>query len=70
MVRVLNLFVIDRRFEPQSSQTDDFTGVCCFSAKESALRNEGKDCWLGIRIIYLSGTICLHLGCFITVSYT
>jgi hypothetical protein len=35
MVSVLNMDVLDRKFEPRSSQIDDYTtGVSCFSAKE------------------------------------
>jgi hypothetical protein len=44
IVSVLNSGVLDRRFEPQSGQIDDYeTGVCCFSAKKASLKNEGKD---------------------------
>ena len=38
--------VVDRWFEPRSGQTKDYKiGVCCFSAKQAALRRKGKD-WL------------------------
>ena len=37
---------IDCRFEPRSNQTKDYKiGICCFSAKRSALRKKSKD-WL------------------------
>ena len=46
MVSVLTSSAIDRRFEPWSDQTKDYTiGICCFSAKHAALRRTGKD-WL------------------------
>ena len=46
MVSVLASSVIDRRFEPLSGQTKDFNvGICCFSAKHTALRRKSKD-WL------------------------
>ena len=46
MVSVLASSVVDRGFESQSSQTRDYKiGICCFSAKHSALRRKSKD-WL------------------------
>ena len=38
--------VVDREFEPRSSQTKDYEfGICCFSAKHDAsLRRKSKDC--------------------------
>ena len=46
MVKVLVSSVVDRGFEPQSSQTKDFKiCICCFSAKHAALRKKSKD-WL------------------------
>jgi hypothetical protein len=37
---------IDRGFEPQSDQIKDFKiGMCCFSAKQAALKRKNKD-WL------------------------
>jgi hypothetical protein len=37
---------IDRGFEPQSGQIKDFKiGMCCFSAKQAALKRKNKD-WL------------------------
>jgi hypothetical protein len=46
MVSVLTSSVVDRGFESQSSQTRDYKiGICCFSAKHSALRRKSKD-WL------------------------
>ena len=46
MTRVLALNVIDRGFDPRSSQIKDYEiGICCFSAKYAALRRKNKD-WL------------------------
>ena len=46
MVRVLASSAVDRGFDPRSDQTKDYTiGMCCFSAKHSALRSKSKD-WL------------------------
>jgi hypothetical protein len=46
MVSVLASSAVDRGFEPQSVQTKDYTiGICCFSAKNAALRSKSKD-WL------------------------
>ena len=46
MVSVLAQSVVDRGFEPGSRQTKDCEiGICCFSAKEAALRRKSKD-WL------------------------
>jgi hypothetical protein len=46
MVSVLVSSVVDRGFEPRSSQTKDYKiGMCCFSAKHAALRKKSKD-WL------------------------
>ena len=45
MVSVLVSSVVDRGFEPRSSQTKDYKiGMCCFSAKHAALRRKCKDC--------------------------
>ena len=44
MVSVLALSVVDRGFQPWSGQTKDYTiGICCFSAKQAALRRKSKD---------------------------
>ena len=46
MVSVLASSVIDRKFEPQLGQTKDYEiGICCFSAKHTALRRKSRD-WL------------------------
>ena len=38
--------VVDYGFEPRSGQTKDYKiGICCFSAKHTALRRKNKD-WL------------------------
>ena len=47
MVSVLTLSAVDCGFEPQSCQTKEYKiGICCFSAKNTALRRKSKD-WLG-----------------------
>jgi hypothetical protein len=46
MVRWLVSNAVDRGFEPRSDQTKDYEiGICCFSAKNAALRRKSKD-WL------------------------
>ena len=46
MVSVLTSSPVDRGLEPRSGQTKDYEiGICCFSAKQAALRREIKD-WL------------------------
>jgi len=46
MVSMLALSAVDRRFEPRSGQSKDYKiGICCFSAKHTALRRKSKD-WL------------------------
>ena len=46
MVSVLASNAVDREFEQLSSQTKDYKiGICCFSAKYTALRRKSKD-WL------------------------
>ena len=46
MVSMLASSVVDRGFEPWSSQTNDYEiGICCFSAKHAACRRKSKD-WL------------------------
>ena len=46
MISVLTSSVVDRGFEPWSGQTKDYNiGICCFSAKHTALRRKSKD-WL------------------------
>jgi len=35
---------VDRGFEPRSGQTKDYKiGICCFSAKHTALRRKNKE---------------------------
>ena len=65
IVSVLVLSVVDRGFESRSGQTKDYKiGICCFSAKHTALRRKSKDWFeLGIRIMCLSGTTCLSADC-------
>ena len=46
MVSVLVSSAVDHGFEPRSDQTKDYKiGICCFSAKHTALRKKSKD-WL------------------------
>ena len=46
MVSVLASSAVDYGFEPRSGQTKDYKiGICCFSAKHTALRRKSKD-WL------------------------
>ena len=47
MYVVISMFassVVDHWFEPQLCQTEDYKiDICCFTAKDSALRNKSKD---------------------------
>ena len=46
MVSVIASSAVDDGFEPRSGQTKDYKiGICCFSAKHTALRRKSKD-WL------------------------
>jgi hypothetical protein len=46
MVSVHTLSAVDCGFEHRSGQTKDYKiGICCFSAKQAALRRKSKD-WL------------------------
>ena len=46
MVSVRTLSAVDCVFEHRSGQTKDYKiGICCFSAKQAALRRKSKD-WL------------------------
>ena len=46
MISMLALSVVYRGFEPRLGQTKDYKiGICCLSAKQSALRRKRKD-WL------------------------
>jgi hypothetical protein len=46
MVKMLASSAVDRGFEPRSAQTKDYNiGICCFSAKHTALRRKNED-WL------------------------
>ena len=43
-VSVLTSSVVDHGFESRSGQTKDYEiGICCFSAKHTALQRKGKD---------------------------
>ena len=46
MVSVLASSAVDSRFDPRLGQTKDYKiGICCFSAKQAALRSKNND-WL------------------------
>ena len=46
MVSIFASSMVDRGFEPRSGQNkDDKIGMCCFSAKQAALKRKWKD-WL------------------------
>ena len=46
MVSVLTSSTVDCGYEPRSSQTKDYEiGICCFSARHTALWGKSKD-WL------------------------
>ena len=46
MISVLTSSVVDRGFEPWSGQTKDYNiGICCFSAKHTALSRK-SNVWL------------------------
>ena len=46
MVSVLTSSALGRGFEPRSGHTKDYEiGICCFSAKHTALRRKSRD-WL------------------------
>ena len=62
MVSVLASSAVDHGFEPCLGQTKDYKiGICCFSAKHTALRRRAKT---GIRIMCPSGATCLPADCF------
>jgi hypothetical protein len=59
MVSSLSLRVVDRGFDPLSSQTKDYTiCICCFSKKHTSLGRKSKDWLMGPS----EGT-CLPAGC-------
>ena len=44
MVSVLTSSAVDHGFEPRSGRTKDYKiDICCFSAKQKALRSKSKD---------------------------
>jgi hypothetical protein len=44
MVSMLTLSLVDRGFEPRSGQNKNCEiAICCFSAKQAALRRKSKD---------------------------
>jgi hypothetical protein len=57
MISVLDLGAVDYGFEPRSRQIKDYIiGICCFSAKHAALKRKSKSVWLGISIMFSSGS--------------
>jgi hypothetical protein len=59
MVSVLNSSAVDRGLEPRSGQTKDYEiGICCFSAKHTALGRKSKY-WLACNAVSVvhSGSI-------------
>jgi hypothetical protein len=51
MVSVLASSAIDRGFESQSGQAkDNKIGICCFSAKNAALRRKSKETGKCVRV--------------------
>ena len=59
MVSVLASSAVDRGFEPRSGQTKDYNiGICCFSAKHTALR-KSKDWLARNQKMCPSGATCL-----------
>jgi hypothetical protein len=54
MVSVIASSAVDREFEHLSGQTKDYEiGICCYSAKHTALRRKSKD-WLARNQEYVS----------------
>jgi hypothetical protein len=57
MVSMLASSSVDRGFEPQSGQTKDFKiGICCFSAKHAALKENSSqlnNCYNSIHCNFL-----------------
>jgi hypothetical protein len=66
MINVLSSSVVDRRFEPSWGKTKDYNiGICCFSAKHTALRRKNiYTGWLRIRVICTSGMTYLPVDLF------
>jgi hypothetical protein len=61
MVNLLSLSVLDHGFKPQSGKTTDYAiGICCFSAKLTALRSKSKGwmAWNQSGATYLSMDWC------------
>jgi hypothetical protein len=72
MASVFASRAVDRGFEPQSDQTNDYKiGICCNSAKHAVLRRNSKD-WLTRNQDNMSewGDICLSSadGCFSKIA--
>jgi hypothetical protein len=59
MVSMLASSVVNRRFEPWSCQTKDYEiGICCFSAKHSALRRKNRIG--GVMVSVLASSVVDH----------
>ena len=43
MVSMLTSSAVDKRFEPLAGKPDYKVDICCFSAKQAALRSKNKD---------------------------
>jgi hypothetical protein len=65
VVNVLTQMAVDLGFEPRSGQAKDYEiSICCFSAKDTALRRKSKDWLAQNQIMCLSGAIFLSTDCF------
>ena len=64
MIIVIASSALDRGFDKQSRQTNDYhIGMCCLSAKHTSFRSRSKDCLLRIKIMCLIGATYLPLSC-------
>ena len=64
MVRMLASNAVDHGVKPCSGYIKDYEiGICCLSTKHAALRSKSKTGWLRIKIMCLSGGICLPADC-------
>ena len=62
MVSVLASSAVDCGFEPRSGQTR-LNCICCFSAKNAALRRKSKD-WLARESVMCPSRVtCLYTDC-------
>ena len=64
MFSVLASSAVNRGFKPRLGQIKDYKiGICCFSAKHTALGERSKTGW----IMCLSGATCLSADCCFSV---